>query len=144
MEGKPIETSDKISGLPPMKDIAAMPGIELCLPFAGNYRTFFDENRRLPVTWSHLSPNCLSAVDPVIVGELRFGILILPVGRRRAALENWFDGGVGRLRCLPWEAETGLKWAELQVSLRTAGKAMPIQDSLIAATAVVQNLAVAP
>ena len=34
------------------------------------------------------------AVDPVILGELRFGILILPKGRKRAALERWFDAGV--------------------------------------------------
>ncbi len=36
------------------------------------------------------------AVDPVILGELRFGILILPNGRKRVALERWFDAGVGR------------------------------------------------
>ena len=45
------------------------------------------------------------AVDPVILGELRFGILILPKGRKRAALERWFDAGVGRLQCLPWDAD---------------------------------------
>ena len=83
------------------------------------------------------------AVDPVILGELRFGILILPVGRKRTALEQWFDAGVGRLHCLHWEAETGLKWAELLASLRRTGKAMPIKDSLIAATAIVHGLAVA-
>ena len=83
------------------------------------------------------------AVDPVILGELRFGILILPKGRKRAALERWFDTGVGRLHCLPWDADTGLKWAELLARLRTTGKAMPIKDSLIAATALVHGLAVA-
>jgi len=83
------------------------------------------------------------AVDPVILGELRFGILILPRGRKRTSLERWFDAGVGRLQCLPWDAETGLKWAELLAHLRAAGKAMPIKDSLIAATAVVHSLAVA-
>jgi predicted nucleic acid-binding protein len=83
------------------------------------------------------------AVDPVILGELRFGILILPKGRKRATLERWFDAGVGRLHCLPWDADTGLKWAELLARLRTTGKAMPIKDSLIAATAVVHDLAVA-
>ena len=83
------------------------------------------------------------AVDPVILGELRFGILILPKGRKRAALERWFDTGVGRLHCLPWDADTGLKWAELLARLRTTGKAMPIKDSLIAATALVHDLAVA-
>jgi len=80
------------------------------------------------------------AVDPVILGELRFGILILCKGKRRAALEAWFDAGVGRIRCLPWEVETGLKWAELLASLR---RAMPIKDSLIAAAALVHRLAVA-
>lgn len=83
------------------------------------------------------------AADPVILGELRFGILILPTGKKRAALERWFDAGVGRLHCLPWDADTGLKWAELLARLRTTGKAMPIKDSLIAATALVHGLAVA-
>ena len=83
------------------------------------------------------------AVDPFILGELRFGILILPRGRKRATLERWFDAGVARLHCLPWDADTGLKWAELLARLRTAGKAMPIKDSLIAATAAVHGLAVA-
>jgi predicted nucleic acid-binding protein len=82
------------------------------------------------------------AVDPVILGELRFGILILPIGRKRTALERWFDEGVGRLHCLPWEAETGLKWAELLARLRATGKAMPIKDSLIAATATVHGLSI--
>jgi predicted nucleic acid-binding protein len=83
------------------------------------------------------------AVDPVILGELRFGILILPKGRKRTALERWFDVGVGRLHCLPWNADTGLKRAELLARLRAAGKAIPIKDSLIAATAIVHGLAVA-
>jgi len=82
------------------------------------------------------------AVDPVILGELRFGILILPKGRKRTALESWFDEGVGRLHCLPWDADTGLKWAELLAQLRKTGKAMPIKDSLIAATAALHRLAV--
>ena len=83
------------------------------------------------------------AVDPVVVGELRFGILILPKGRKRKVLERWFNAGVGRLHCLPWDADTGLKWAELLARLRMKGKAMPIKDSLIAATALVHGLAVA-
>jgi predicted nucleic acid-binding protein len=82
-------------------------------------------------------------IDPVILGDVRFGILLLPKGRRRARLERWFDAGIQRLHCLPWEAETGLRWARLLASLRAAGRAMPIKDSLIAATALVHGLAVA-
>ena len=82
------------------------------------------------------------AVDPIIIGELQFGILILARGKRRTILESWFNAGVGRLHCLPWDADTGLRWAELLAHLRRAGKAMPIKDSLIAATALVHDLAV--
>jgi len=83
------------------------------------------------------------AVDPIVLGELRFGILILPKGKKRSALERWFADGVSRLHCLPWEADTGLQWAELLADLRSTGKAMPIKDSLIAATAMVHGLVVA-
>jgi predicted nucleic acid-binding protein len=82
------------------------------------------------------------AVDPVILGELRFGILVLPRGKRRARLERWFDEGALRLHCIPWEAETGLRWAALLASLRALGRAMPIKDSLIAATALANDLVV--
>jgi toxin FitB len=83
------------------------------------------------------------AVDPIILGEIRFGILLLPRGRRRTRLERWFEDGVRRLHCLPWDTQTGLRWAELLAALRTAGRAMPIKDSLIAATALSQDLALA-
>jgi toxin FitB len=82
------------------------------------------------------------AVDPIILGEVRFGILLLRKGKRRDGLERWFDAGVRRLYCLPWEADTGLRWAQLIASLRAKGRAMPIKDSLIAATALVHGLTV--
>jgi toxin FitB len=83
------------------------------------------------------------AVDPVILGEIRFGILLLPKGARRTRLEDWFEAGVSRMHCLPWDASTGLRWAELLARLRRRGEAMPIKDSLIAATALAHDLTVA-
>lgn len=82
-------------------------------------------------------------VDPIILGEVRFGILLLPKGQRRTRLERWFDTGVQRLHCLPWETATGLRWAALLAGLRSSGRAMPIKDSLVAATALVHGLVVA-
>jgi predicted nucleic acid-binding protein len=81
------------------------------------------------------------AVDPVILGEIRFGILLLPRGRRRSRLERWFEDGVQRLQCIPWEASAGLRWAQLLATLRAEGRAMPIKDSFIAATALAHDLA---
>lgn len=83
------------------------------------------------------------AIDPVILGELRFGILLLPRGRRRQRLETWFEGGVSKIACLPWEAACGVRWAQLLADLRRTGRSMPIKDSLIAATALVHNLTIA-
>jgi predicted nucleic acid-binding protein len=74
---------------------------------------------------------------------MRFGILLLPKGRKRTALEQWFDAGLQRLQCVPWAADTGVRWAALLARLRTAGKAMPIKDSLIAATALLHDLTIA-
>jgi len=83
------------------------------------------------------------AVDPIILGEIRFGIVLLPAGKRRARLERWFEDGIERIHCLAWEAATGLRWAQLLADLRASGRSMPIKDSLIAATALVHGLPVA-
>ncbi len=82
-------------------------------------------------------------VDPVILGEIRFGILVLPGGRRRQRLERWFEEGVGRIHCLAWESSTGLRWARLLADLRRRGRSMPIKDSMIAATALAHGLPLA-
>jgi len=83
------------------------------------------------------------AVDPFILGEIRFGILLLPRGKRRQRLEAWFEAGVSRLHCIGWDGVMGRRWAQLLAELRKAGRSMPIKDSLIATTALTQGLTVA-
>jgi predicted nucleic acid-binding protein len=97
-------------------------------------------NERVVEWLGHNEPEF--AVDPIILGEIRFGILLLPRGRRRSRLERWFEDGVQRFQCIPWEASTGLRWAELLATLRAEGRAMPVKDSFIAATALAHDLAV--
>jgi toxin FitB len=82
------------------------------------------------------------AVDPIILGEIRFGIHLLPAGKRRQRLEHWFTEGVSRILCLTWDAAVGLRWAKLLADLRSRGQTMPIKDSLVAATALVHGLSV--
>jgi toxin FitB len=83
------------------------------------------------------------AVNPIIVGELEYGILLLPAGRRRRRLLNWFETGAAALRVLELDRETAHIWATLLASLKRKGHAMPIKDSLIAATALQHGLTVA-
>ncbi len=81
-------------------------------------------------------------IDVVIRGELEFGILQLPGGKRRERLEKWFAASIAQMNCLPLTVDTSETWARLLAKLRRAGTAMPIKDSLIAATALTHDLTV--
>ena len=82
------------------------------------------------------------AVNPVVLGEIRFGIRLLAPGRGRDSLELWFSEVVRRIQCVPIDANTGLRWAELLADLRLRGRSMPVKDSLIAATALTHGVVV--
>jgi len=82
-------------------------------------------------------------VDPFILGEIRFGILLLARSGRRAHLESWFEQGIGGIECLSWDSAVGMRWAQLLADLRHSGKPMSIKDSLIAATALAHDLTLA-
>lgn len=83
------------------------------------------------------------AVNPIILGELEYGILLLPASRRRLRLLDWFAEGIQRLNVVELDAATARVWAKLLADLRRKGRAMPIKDSLIAATARQHRLVVA-
>lgn len=82
-------------------------------------------------------------VNPIILGELEYGILQLPVSRRRTRLESWFSVGVKTLRSLDFDTATAHEWAVLLANLKRKGRSMPIKDSLIAATAIAHRITVA-
>jgi toxin FitB len=82
-------------------------------------------------------------VNPIILGELRYGVLLLPSGRRRARLLHWYSQGIRHLRVMDMDFQTGEVWAELLATLKRKGRAMPLKDSLIAATALQHQLTVA-
>jgi predicted nucleic acid-binding protein len=94
------------------------------------------------VEWLRRNERSL-VVDPIVLGEVRFGILLLPRSARRGELERWFEQGVSRMQCLPFDTAVGLRWAQLLADLRRRGRPMSIKDSLIAATALTHDLAVA-
>jgi toxin FitB len=83
------------------------------------------------------------AVNPIILGELEYGILVLAPGRRRKRLLDWFNSGVQQLNVIGLDAATASVWAKLLADLKRKGRAMPIKDSLIAATARQHQLMVA-
>jgi hypothetical protein len=82
-------------------------------------------------------------VDPIILGEVHLGILVLPPGRKRTTLETWFDRVCTTMECLPWDQAVGLRWGKLVSDLRRKGQPLPVLDGMIAATALTYGLAVA-
>lgn len=82
-------------------------------------------------------------VNPIILGEVQYGILLLPAGRRRNRLQQWFAVAVSNLTVLELDKDTALVWAGLLTELRRKGRTMAVKDSLIAATARQHGLTVA-
>ena len=82
-------------------------------------------------------------VSSIVLGELQFGILLLPAGRKRSRLLKWFEAGAKRFPTLDFDAAIAEAWAQLLARLRQKGQAMPIKDSLIAAVAIKHRLAIA-
>ena len=84
----------------------------------------------------------LVVVDSIVVAGLYAGILALPAGRKRRRLDDWFQGVVRAIECLPWDAVVGLRWARPVTDLRKRGTLVPVLDSMIAATALAHGLTV--
>ena len=76
-------------------------------------------------------------VSSVSIGELRKGLEMLPVGKRRQGLQSWFKAVCVRLdgRILSFNTGTAHVWGQLVASLEKKGLFIPTLDSQLAATA---------
>lgn len=83
------------------------------------------------------------AVTPIILGELEYGILLLTSSKRKKQLQVWFEKIRSTVCCLDFDGKVASSWAHLLADLKANGYAMPIKDSLIAASAIAHNLTVA-
>jgi predicted nucleic acid-binding protein len=82
------------------------------------------------------------AVTPIVLGEIEYGIGLTISPRKRKELEHWFAEGMKRLRLIDLDSGTASAWAALLVRLKKKGRAMPVKDSLIAASAIQQQLTI--
>ena len=84
-------------------------------------------------------------LSSVTVAELSFGIGALPAGRRRAALAAALEGVLGLFegRVLAFDVAAALRYGDVAVRARAAGRGFPTPDGYIAAIAVARGFAVA-
>jgi predicted nucleic acid-binding protein len=74
------------------------------------------------------------------IAEIRRGILLLPVGKKRRELERWFDGPAGpsaifASRILPFDERAGAVWAQLMAEGTAKGRPRNALDMIVAAVA---------
>jgi toxin FitB len=81
-------------------------------------------------------------ISSLSLAEIRRGILQMPDGRKKRALEDWFAGPSGpqalfRHRVLPFDEPAALVWAQLMAEGSAKGQPRSALDMIIAATAAV-------
>jgi toxin FitB len=98
------------------------------------------------VAWLDRQETLTLFLSAVTVAEIRYGLHLLPDGRRRSSLEDRFttfmvEGFSGRV--LPFDAEAAQRYGEIMAARRGAGRPMSILDGQIAAVARANRLTVA-
>jgi predicted nucleic acid-binding protein len=84
-------------------------------------------------------------ISAITVGELRFGIALLPNSAKRRDLERWLSSDVmggfsGRV--IPFDYDVADRWGLVRARARAKGTTLPPIDAMIAATALHKNLTV--
>jgi toxin FitB len=92
------------------------------------------------LTWWAAQPDDRLFIASLTLAEIWRGILDMPRGQKRAALDAWFAGPEGPQalfagRILAFEHKAALIWARLMVEGKTAGRPRSGLDMIIAAVA---------
>jgi len=79
-------------------------------------------------------------ISSLTLAEIRRGILALPTGRKRRALDAWFHGAEGPAalfagRILSFDSRAALEWAELMAYGDREGRPRSAIDMMVAAVA---------
>jgi predicted nucleic acid-binding protein len=85
-------------------------------------------------------------LSAITVAELRYGVGIMPLGKRKQVLERRLEEEVLPLfaeRVLPFDLPASAAYALLMSSAKSSGRAISFADGLIAATAMSRGFSVA-
>jgi len=92
-----------------------------------------------------MQPATALFLSAVTIGEIRKGLIVLPLGRRRSELETWFRTDLlvwFSNRILPVTHAVADRWGVLDGQCQLNGTPLNTADGMIAATAIEHGLTV--
>src|SRR5205814_615451 len=95
-------------------------------------------------SWLHDQPASHLFIATLTIAEIWRGILELPVGQRRRALEEWFTGSEGpqtvfQDRIVGFDEAAALEWGRIMAEGSAIGRPRSPIDMILAATAAAHN-----
>jgi predicted nucleic acid-binding protein len=97
------------------------------------------------IEWVDSTDEAMLYLSVLTLGEIRKGLAALPQGKRRTRLETWLDVDLQTRfegRIVPIDSGVADLWGSMAAQAMQRGKALPVIDGLLAATALRHNLTV--
>lgn len=96
--------------------------------------------------WLDRQPRSSVWITAVSVLEIRFGLALMVLGRRRSRLEQEFAAVLGQAldgRIAPFDTNAAEKTADVMAERRRSGRTVELRDAMIAGTAIARYASLA-
>jgi len=93
------------------------------------------------VVWLDKQPRTSVWTSSVTIMEVRFGLQVMPLGKRRSLLIRAFDGFLDKIgyRVAPFDAAAAQQAGDLMASRRKKGRPGDLRDTMIAGIVLVHH-----
>jgi toxin FitB len=97
------------------------------------------------VTWLDKQPRMSIWTSSITVFEIRFGLGIMPAGKRRSSLLQSFEGVLEKIgrRVVSFDSDAALQAADLMATRQRKGRPVELRDTMIAGIVLAQNATLA-
>jgi len=97
------------------------------------------------LTWLDRQPRASIWTTSITIFEIKFGLELMPAGKRRSALLHSLDALLEKIdgRIVPFDSPAAEQTASLMASRRTKGRPMDLRDTMIAGIVLAQHASLA-
>jgi len=97
------------------------------------------------MVWADGLPEDQVWLPVMVLAEMHRGVAMMDAGRKRDALELWLAQLEDRFqeRLADFDLDAARAWGQMQATASSRGRAIPVQDSLIAAIALSRSATLA-